>query len=70
MAPLLLLPGLSGTPELWDDVRAALPVGKPEPAPSALAQLPSSKNRHLTPAKTSPNPDARCGSAPVEKTML
>ena len=27
MAPLLLLPGLSSTPELWDDVRAALPVG-------------------------------------------
>ncbi len=27
MAPLLLLPGLSGTPELWDEVRAALPVG-------------------------------------------
>jgi len=27
MAPLLLLPGLSGTPELWDGVRAALPVG-------------------------------------------
>ncbi len=27
MAPLLLLPGLSSTPELWDAVRAALPVG-------------------------------------------
>ena len=27
MAPLLLLPGLSSTPELWDGVRAALPVG-------------------------------------------
>ena len=27
MAPLLLLPGLSSTPELWDEVRAALPVG-------------------------------------------
>ena len=27
MAPLLLLPGLSSTPELWDSVRAALPVG-------------------------------------------
>lgn len=27
MAPLLLLSGLSSTPELWDDVRAALPVG-------------------------------------------
>ncbi len=27
MAPLLLLPGLSNTPELWDEVRAALPVG-------------------------------------------
>ncbi|MBS0336596.1 MAG: alpha/beta fold hydrolase [Proteobacteria bacterium] len=27
MAPLLLLPGLSGTPELWDEVRAALPAG-------------------------------------------
>lgn len=27
MAPLILLPGLSCTPELWDDVRAALPVG-------------------------------------------
>lgn len=27
MAPLLLLPGLSSTPELWDSVRAALPAG-------------------------------------------
>ena len=27
MAPLLLLPGLSSTPELWGAVRAALPVG-------------------------------------------
>ena len=27
MAPLLLLPGLSNTPEIWDDVRAQLPVG-------------------------------------------
>ena len=27
MAPLLLLPGLSSTPEIWDGVRAALPVG-------------------------------------------
>lgn len=27
MAPLLLLPGLSCTPDLWDGVRAALPVG-------------------------------------------
>ena len=27
MAPLLLLPGLSSTPEIWDAVRAALPVG-------------------------------------------
>lgn len=27
MAPLLLLPGLSSTQELWDGVRAALPVG-------------------------------------------
>lgn len=27
MAPLLLLPGLSSTPELWDDVRAGLPAG-------------------------------------------
>ncbi|CAM9790867.1 unnamed protein product [Phaeothamnion confervicola] len=27
MAPLILLPGLSCTPELWDAVRAALPVG-------------------------------------------
>jgi pimeloyl-ACP methyl ester carboxylesterase len=27
MPPLLLLPGLSSTPELWDAVRAALPVG-------------------------------------------
>jgi pimeloyl-ACP methyl ester carboxylesterase len=27
MAPLLLLPGLTCTPELWDGVRAALPVG-------------------------------------------
>ena len=27
MAPLLLLPGLTCTPELWDGVREALPVG-------------------------------------------
>jgi pimeloyl-ACP methyl ester carboxylesterase len=27
MSPLLLLPGLSNTPEVWDEVRAALPVG-------------------------------------------
>ena len=27
MAPLLLLPGLSSTPEVWDQVRAGLPVG-------------------------------------------
>lgn len=27
MAPLLLLPGLSSTPELWDQVRATLPIG-------------------------------------------
>jgi len=27
MAPLLLLPGLSSTPEIWDQVRAGLPVG-------------------------------------------
>ncbi len=27
MAPLLLLPGLSSTPEVWDGVRAALPAG-------------------------------------------
>lgn len=27
MPPLLLLPGLSSTPELWDAVRAALPAG-------------------------------------------
>lgn len=27
MAPLILLPGLSCTPELWDAVRAALPAG-------------------------------------------
>ena len=27
MAPLLLLPGLSSTPEIWDEVRAQLPVG-------------------------------------------
>ncbi len=27
MAPLLLLPGLSNTPEIWGDVSAQLPVG-------------------------------------------
>jgi pimeloyl-ACP methyl ester carboxylesterase len=27
VAPLLLLPGLSSTPEIWDEVRADLPVG-------------------------------------------
>ncbi len=27
MAPVLLLPGLSSTPEVWDQVRAELPVG-------------------------------------------
>jgi pimeloyl-ACP methyl ester carboxylesterase len=27
LLPLLLLPGLSSTPELWDSVRASLPVG-------------------------------------------
>lgn len=27
MSPLLLLPGLSSTPEIWDEVRAGLPIG-------------------------------------------
>lgn len=37
MAPLLLLPGLSSTHELWEEVRAALPVGIASQAPGLAA---------------------------------